>query len=141
MVLLVMLLLTSLMMLVLMPLLLQPTPSCFALSTDKEETVSLQALVKVQPRFCRHCELLVLSGGLRKKKVDIPFLNQERYELMDYSDEDVVFCSDVCFALFDEAQRNAVRRVSKVCLLQPTASYARRVYIVSRSEITVGHSL
>lgn len=57
---------------------------------DKEEAVNIQSLIKSKPKFCRHCDNVVLNSGIRKKTSEMPFLNRDEYvsswkmELLNY---------------------------------------------------------
>ena len=44
---------------------------------DKEEAINIQTLIKAKPKFCRHCDVVVLNTGIRKKLRDMPFLTKE----------------------------------------------------------------
>ena len=47
--------------------------------TDIEERVDLQSLIKSRLKFCRHCDVAVLTAGVKKRKSDIPFLCKEEF--------------------------------------------------------------
>lgn len=40
--------------------------------TDKEEAINIQSLMRVKPRFCGHCRVVLISSGIRKFKADLP---------------------------------------------------------------------
>ena len=41
--------------------------------TDKEEAVNVQSLIRLRPKFCRHCASVVLSSGIKKSKQELPY--------------------------------------------------------------------
>ncbi len=47
------------------------------LISDKEDVVNIQSLIRTKPRYCRHCDVVVLSSGIRKRVSEMSFLKDE----------------------------------------------------------------
>ncbi|XP_048237798.1 histone-lysine N-methyltransferase 2C-like isoform X4 [Haliotis rufescens] len=78
-----------------------PSPDTYKVNlTHKEEAVNIQSLIKAKPKFCRHCDVVVLSSGIRKKKTELPFLTKDEQVSGDCEDEEVTFCSMNCYMQF-----------------------------------------
>ena len=45
--------------------------------TDKEEAINIQSLIKSAPKFCRHCDVVVLNSGVRMRKSELPYLSPD----------------------------------------------------------------
>ncbi|KAL5009713.1 hypothetical protein ScPMuIL_012018 [Solemya velum] len=88
-----------------------PSPEAFKVSVKhKEEAVDIKSLMKAKPKFCRHCDVAVLSSGICKKKVDMTFLTKEE---QDSGDEELVFCSMNCYMQFAITTRSSKPSESK----------------------------
>lgn len=44
---------------------------------DKEEAVNIQSLIAATPKYCRHCDVVVLNSGIQKKVSEMSFLSKE----------------------------------------------------------------
>ncbi|KAK6183545.1 hypothetical protein SNE40_011007 [Patella caerulea] len=75
-----------------------PSPESYKVQmTHKEQALSIHSLVKAKPKFCRHCDVVVISSGIIKKKADLPVLTKEEQES---EGDDVTFCSMNCYMQF-----------------------------------------
>lgn len=50
---------------------------CLRCDTDKEEAINIQSLMKSVPKFCRHCDVVVLNSGIRMRKSQLPYLSPD----------------------------------------------------------------
>lgn len=39
--------------------------------------MNIQSLIRTKPRYCRHCDVVVLSSGIKKKVSEMSFLKEE----------------------------------------------------------------
>lgn len=60
--------------------------------------VDIQSILNGQAKFCRHCDVVILSNMIRKKVSELPFLS-EREDITDIT-EDLYFCSSSCYMQF-----------------------------------------
>ncbi|KAL0271383.1 UNVERIFIED_CONTAM: hypothetical protein PYX00_008487 [Menopon gallinae] len=60
--------------------------------------VDIQSILNGQAKFCRHCDVVILSNMIRKKVSELPFLS-EREDITDTT-EDLYFCSSSCYMQF-----------------------------------------
>ncbi|XP_025084476.1 histone-lysine N-methyltransferase 2C-like isoform X2 [Pomacea canaliculata] len=80
-----------------------PSPEMFKLNmTHKEEAINIQSLMRVKPRFCGHCRVVLISSGIRKFKADLPLTLLT--ENLDPGEEEVTFCSMNCLNQFLHTQ-------------------------------------
>lgn len=56
--------------------------------------IDIQTILNGLAKFCRHCDLVILSNLIKKKASEIPFLTVE-----ECADE-IFFCSTMCFQTF-----------------------------------------
>lgn len=95
-----------------------------------EEKVDLQWLIRSRMKFCRHCDVAVLTAGVRKKKSDIPYLCKEEFEVN--KDDEMMFCCEDCYEQFATAHRHA--RESQVAREEASAqAEAQRLKLVFSS--------
>ncbi|KAG8188064.1 hypothetical protein JTE90_014303 [Oedothorax gibbosus] len=63
--------------------------------------VSIHSLLNGKPRFCRHCDIVVLSAGIRKKTADLSCMSKEEQD-----EDEVIFCSTNCYMQFALTHRS-----------------------------------
>ncbi|XP_055953683.1 histone-lysine N-methyltransferase 2C-like isoform X4 [Argiope bruennichi] len=68
---------------------------------SKNSDVSIHSLLNGKPRFCRHCDIVVLSAGIRKKIADLPYMSKEEQD-----EDEVIFCSTNCYMQFALTHRS-----------------------------------
>ncbi|XP_042908867.1 histone-lysine N-methyltransferase 2C isoform X4 [Parasteatoda tepidariorum] len=68
---------------------------------SKNSEVSIHSLLNGKPRFCRHCDIVVLSAGIRKKASDLACMSKEEQE-----EDEVIFCSTNCYMQFALTHRS-----------------------------------
>ncbi|XP_033732984.1 LOW QUALITY PROTEIN: histone-lysine N-methyltransferase 2C-like [Pecten maximus] len=75
-----------------------PSPDTYkSLTKHKEQAVNIHSLIKAKPKFCRHCQTVVMDGGVRKRRSEIPCLKKEdQFTFKDIEDEEVTFCTSDC---------------------------------------------
>lgn len=75
-----------------------PSPDMFkAVPKHKEQAVNIHSLIKAKPKFCRHCQIVVMDGGVRKRRSEIPCLKKEdQFTFKDIEDDEVTFCTSDC---------------------------------------------
>jgi len=71
-------------------------------SKDGKEAVDIQSILNGAAKFCRHCDIVVLSNIIRKKPSDLPGLIEKPSGKEENGDgtEDYYFCSSACFMQF-----------------------------------------
>ena len=79
--------------------------SCFHCLIDKEEAVNIQSLIRSKPKFCRHCDIVVMNSGIKKKVSEMPFLSKEEQDSCE--DGDMIFCSTNCYMQCAISHRNS----------------------------------
>ena len=47
------------------------------LISDKEEAVNSQVLIRSKPKFCRHCDIVVMNSGIKKQASEVTFLSKD----------------------------------------------------------------
>ncbi|XP_014678105.1 PREDICTED: histone-lysine N-methyltransferase 2C-like [Priapulus caudatus] len=62
--------------------------------------MNIQTLLTGKQKFCRHCDVMVSSTGIRKKVADMPFVTKE-----DQDEDEVIFCSASCYMQFAISHR------------------------------------
>ncbi|XP_035219213.1 histone-lysine N-methyltransferase 2C-like isoform X2 [Stegodyphus dumicola] len=62
---------------------------------------SIHSLLNGKPRFCRHCDIVVLSAGILKKASDLACMGPEEQE-----EDEVIFCSTNCYMQFALTHRS-----------------------------------
>ena len=68
-------------------------------------------------KFCRHCDVVILSNLIRKKVSELPFLAKD--DLVENGD-DLYFCSSTCymqFALMHRSPSISEDKVSGIIVL------------------------
>ncbi|XP_069119821.1 histone-lysine N-methyltransferase 2C-like isoform X3 [Argopecten irradians] len=75
-----------------------PSPDTYkSITKHKEQAVNIHSLIKAKPKFCRHCQTVVMDGGVRKRRSEIPCLKKEdQFTFKDIEDEEVTFCTTDC---------------------------------------------
>ncbi|OWF43010.1 Histone-lysine N-methyltransferase 2C [Mizuhopecten yessoensis] len=75
-----------------------PSPDTYkSVTKHKEQAVNIHSLIKAKPKFCRHCQTVVMEGGVRKRRSEIPCLKKEdQFTFKDIEDEEVTFCTSDC---------------------------------------------
>ncbi|XP_023237784.1 histone-lysine N-methyltransferase 2C-like [Centruroides sculpturatus] len=68
---------------------------------SKDTDVNIQTLLNGKPRFCRHCDIVVLTSGIRKKASDLLLSSRE-----DMEEDEVIFCSTNCYMQFALTHRS-----------------------------------
>ncbi|GFY42913.1 hypothetical protein TNIN_142091 [Trichonephila inaurata madagascariensis] len=68
---------------------------------SKNNDVSIHSLLNGKPRFCRHCDIVVLSAGIRKKTADLTYMSREEQD-----EDEVIFCSTNCYMQFALTHRS-----------------------------------
>ncbi|CAL1287615.1 unnamed protein product [Larinioides sclopetarius] len=68
---------------------------------SKNSDISIHSLLNGKPRFCRHCDIVVLSAGIRKKIADLPYMSKEEQD-----EDEVIFCSTNCYMQFALTHRS-----------------------------------
>ncbi len=43
--------------------------------------MNIQSLIRTKPRYCRHCDVVVLSSGIRKRVSEMTFLKEEEQQV------------------------------------------------------------
>ncbi|GFU34433.1 hypothetical protein NPIL_626691 [Nephila pilipes] len=71
---------------------------------SKNSDVSIHSLLNGKPRFCRHCDIVVLSAGIRKKTADLTCMSKE--EQVTFDEDEVIFCSTNCYMQFALTHRS-----------------------------------
>ncbi len=66
--------------------------------------MNIQSLIRTKPRYCRHCDVVVLSSGIKKKPSEIAFLKDEDAA---HEDDEVTFCSMNCYMQFAMLHKTA----------------------------------
>lgn len=74
----------------------------------KDPSANIQSILNGQPRFCRHCDVVVLSSGIRKKLSELPFVSKDEQE-----EDEVTFCSTDCYMQFALAHRTTCATAEK----------------------------
>uniref|UniRef100_T1IZ38 Histone-lysine N-methyltransferase 2C n=1 Tax=Strigamia maritima TaxID=126957 RepID=T1IZ38_STRMM len=69
---------------------------------SREAGVDIQSILNGKPRFCRHCDVVVLSAGIRKKASELSFLSKDEQE-----EDEVIFCSTNCYMQFAITHRTS----------------------------------
>lgn len=67
-------------------------------SDDKDEPIRDGESKKSNTRFCRECQVVVLSQGIQKKVSEMKYITKIDPELTD--DDEVTFCSSKCYVQF-----------------------------------------
>ncbi|CAG2053007.1 unnamed protein product [Timema podura] len=76
--------------------------------------IDIQSILNGNAKFCRHCDVVILSNLIRKKVSELPFLNKE--ELTDNGD-DLYFCSSACYMQFALMHRLPATSEEKVAAI------------------------
>ncbi|XP_013784687.2 histone-lysine N-methyltransferase 2C-like isoform X2 [Limulus polyphemus] len=61
----------------------------------KEPAANIHSLLNGKPRFCKHCDIVVLSAGIQKKASELPYISKDELE-----EDEVIFCSTNCYMQF-----------------------------------------
>jgi histone-lysine N-methyltransferase MLL3 len=59
--------------------------------------IDIQSILNGAAKFCRHCDVVILSNLIRKKVSELPFLAKD--DLVENGD-DLYFCSSSCYMQF-----------------------------------------
>jgi histone-lysine N-methyltransferase MLL3 len=59
--------------------------------------IDIQSILNGAAKFCRHCDVVILSNLIRKKVSELPFLAKD--DLVENGD-DLYFCSSTCYMQF-----------------------------------------
>ncbi|GAB6031866.1 hypothetical protein CHUAL_010262 [Chamberlinius hualienensis] len=74
----------------------------------KDPTASIQSLFNGQPKFCRHCDVVVMNAGIKKKWSEMSFVNKDEQE-----EDEVMFCSSSCYMQFALSHRSGSQITEK----------------------------
>ncbi|XP_067143136.1 histone-lysine N-methyltransferase 2C-like isoform X4 [Centruroides vittatus] len=81
---------------------------------SKDTDVNIQTLLNGKPRFCRHCDIVVLTSGIRKKASDLLLSSREDMFCVlkvcnkhkQKEEDEVIFCSTNCYMQFALTHRS-----------------------------------
>ncbi|XP_052067905.1 histone-lysine N-methyltransferase 2D-like [Mytilus californianus] len=79
-----------------------PSPDSLKMNLKhKEDPINIHNLIKMKPKFCRNCDMVVLDKGFIRKKSEMPFMiKEDHFTFRESEDEDIAFCSQKCFERF-----------------------------------------
>ncbi|XP_050507765.1 histone-lysine N-methyltransferase 2C-like isoform X1 [Diabrotica virgifera virgifera] len=60
--------------------------------------IDIQSILNGATKFCKHCDVIILSNLIRRKVSDLPFLAKDSELLSD--GEELFFCSSTCYMQF-----------------------------------------
>ncbi|XP_056641929.1 histone-lysine N-methyltransferase 2C-like isoform X3 [Diorhabda sublineata] len=60
--------------------------------------IDIQSILNGATKFCKHCDVIILSNMIRRKVSDLPFLAKDSELLSD--GEELFFCSSTCYMQF-----------------------------------------
>lgn len=75
-------------------------PTSNGLSGYKDAGHGIPESEALRPRWCCHCKVVVLGGGVRKSLRDLAFVSKDSCESSSRVEKDIVFCSNNCFILY-----------------------------------------
>ena len=79
-----------------------PSPDALKMNLKhKEDPINIHNLIKMKPKFCRNCDMVVLDKGYFRKKSEMPFMfKEDHFTFREAEDEDIAFCSQKCYERF-----------------------------------------
>ncbi|XP_036212094.1 histone-lysine N-methyltransferase 2C isoform X3 [Myotis myotis] len=75
-------------------------PTSNGLSGYKDAGHGISESEALRTRWCCHCKVVVLGGGVRKSLRDLAFVSKDSCESSGRVEKDIVFCSNNCFILY-----------------------------------------
>lgn len=70
------------------------------------EAIDIQKILNGNAKFCRHCDVVILSTAVTAKATDFPLLATTAKS--EYESEDLYFCSSACYKQFEWRPTNII---------------------------------
>ncbi|PNF41242.1 hypothetical protein B7P43_G01489 [Cryptotermes secundus] len=102
--------------------------------------IDIQSILNGAAKFCRHCDVVILSNLIRKKVSELPFLAKD--DLVENGD-DLYFCSSTCYMQFALMHRcpsisedKAAAIVDHLCQTAQSPSQQKKLHPPENAEKT-----